>query len=185
VLSEFVMGGGESKGEGGDDIDELEQHAQDEELVKAATDIPFARGHPLLAQFADALEAEYVQRQGPACGDFLDNLDKGLIEREGVKAGDFDQWTKWVEALMRRSYLGDDGGPMTIDELKRAWGVGGQPAYAQAQPVTGQPVYAQATPVGGGSGLYPGCGSGAPIAHATAVPSSGGGGAPVAMAKPI
>ena len=72
------MGAGKSKAEGKgdneDNVEDIARNAPADQLIAAARDLPLCRGHPFLREFADALDREYVRREGGCCGDWLNGL---------------------------------------------------------------------------------------------------------------
>ena len=160
------MGAGGSRDSGGDDpVERIMREAPPDQMLASVRDLPFPKGHPMLARFADALEAEYVQQRGPMVGNFLDGLSEAR-DMPGVRPDDFNEWVAWVEALIRVSYE-QRRGIITMDQLRAEWGLAQAAGYAHAQPATAvaqpatavaQPAYAQAGPA---------------VAVATAVPAGG------------
>jgi len=191
------MGGNSSKDM---DPNEIGANAPPDQMIKAAKDHPFRKGHAILRDFADALEREYVFRQGPAVGEFEECLSDDRVECEGVGIKDFKEWFCWVEAcaptapphhpiccgaalnesrvwpahrLIRESYF-EGRNIATVDHLRQWWGISSAGNYGQVTPPPGYPEaagYPGAVPVA----------TAVPVA-ASAYPSQQG--VPVASAQP-
>jgi len=171
------MGGNSSKS---DDPNEIGANAPPEQLIKAAKDHPFNKGHPILREFADALEKEYVFRQGAIVGDFEDSLSDQRVSSEGVDIKDFKDWFVWVEALVRESYF-EQRNIATMNDIRQWWGLVAAAPYGQVAQATPSYPGAQAYPQAAG---YPGA---VPVATAVPVASTNypsQAGVPVATATP-
>jgi len=167
------MGAGKSKakgkGDNEDNVEDIARNAPADQLIAAARDLPLCRGHPLLREFADALDREYVRREGGCCGDWLNGLSDERIRAEGVDVEAFVKWTEWAEAMIRRSYGGQM--VMSIEQLRAEWGL-------LAAPPQGMPPQGMMPPQG-----TPAASSGMPPVAVGTVVQPGAG--PVAVAQPI
>ena len=148
------MGGSSSKSDG-DPVEKIIRKASRDQLLRCVHDLPFSKGHRILREFADALEAEYAFHRGPIVGQFLDTLDETGLSSTGVSVQDFIEWTQWCEALIKVSYI-QRRNYITIAQLRAQWGLtqAEPPAYAPA-PAAYPAAYAPAPAAYPGAQAYP------------------------------